>query len=101
MCASKARMDISLAYSVLALPTFANFGLRVYGQPRHTWGHSRSMPVLLSGHSALKLTGPRYGHCCSGSRHQASWQLPGIHLRRHWFSMMGTVLPFEIITYAI
>jgi hypothetical protein len=20
---------------------------------------------------------------------------------RHWFSMMGTVLPFEIITYAI
>ena len=22
-------------------------------------------------------------------------------LRRHWFSVMGTVLPFEIITYAI
>jgi hypothetical protein len=22
-------------------------------------------------------------------------------LGRHWFSMMGTVLPFEIITYAI
>jgi hypothetical protein len=55
MCASKARMDISLAYSVLALPTFANFGLRVYGQPRHTWGHSRSMPVLLSGHSKAPL----------------------------------------------
>jgi hypothetical protein len=24
-----------------------------------------------------------------------------VYQKRHWFSMMGTVLPFEIITYAI
>jgi len=25
----------------------------------------------------------------------------GVEIDRHWFSLMGTVLPFEIITYAI
>src|SRR5262249_10029413 len=28
-------------------------------------------------------------------------QYPRLVLARHWFSLMGTVLPFDIVTYAI
>jgi hypothetical protein len=33
--------------------------------------------------------------------HKIQTQYPHLQRLRHWFSLMGTFLPFEIITYAI